>query len=395
MSKRKDINYQLARQNLYSKDLFLNNYIDDMLTKCNQMFVYTGLPDTVPKRILEKFLTENGDCIFTKHNDKFVILIGGAGGELNEYYEPTRYIVSNPYLKLTKEYTINSGDADDCILIRNDCKSRGLIPLLSKYAVLCNDCEISINMLTNNLRTQYLISAGDNKTKENADIFIKKLIDGDFSCIAENTFLDGVKVHNVVTNASYIKDFIELNQYLKATAFNEIGLDANYNMKRERLTAGEVELNTSILIPLADDMLEQRRIAIDAINKKYGLNITVDLSSVWKMQKETVEKATAEQNTVTPEEKTDGATVPPADTVNDTEPPAPPADKADADKVPPADTEPPAPPAESDEEKRQRLIKEIETADADFFNNVDVNEMSNDDLQTALDNMTAKNNGGK
>ena len=381
MSKRKDINYQFARKNLYEKDLFLNNYIDDMLTKCNQMFVYTGLPDTVPKRILEKYLTENGDCIFTKHNDKFVILIGGAGGELNEYYEPTKYIVANPYLKLTKEYTINT-ENDDCVLMRNDCKSRGLLPLLSKYAVLCNDCEISINMLTNNLRTQYLISAGDNKTKENADIFIKKLIDGDFSCIAENTFLDGVKVHNVVTNASYIKDFIELNQYLKATAFNEIGLDANYNMKRERLTAGEVELNTSILIPLADDMLEQRRIAIDAINKKYGLNITVDLSSVWKMQKETVEKATAEQNTVTPADET---------------PPAPPAE-TDGDKVPPADTEndngDKVPPADTDE-NRQRLIKEIETLDADFFNNVDVNEMSNDDLQTALDNMTAKNNGGK
>lgn len=374
MSKRKDINYQFARKNLYEKDLFLNNYIDDMLTKCNQMFVYEGLPDTVPKRILEKYLTENGECIFTKYNNKFVILIGSAGGELNEYYEPTKYIVANPYLKLTKEYTINT-DKNDCVLMRNDCKSRGLIPLLSKYAVLCNDCEISINMLTNNLRTQYLISAGDNKTKENADIFIKKLIDGDFSCIAENTFLDGVKVHNVTTNASYIKDFMELNQYLKATAFNEIGLDANYNMKRERLTAGEVELNTSILIPLADDMLEQRRIAIDAINKKYGLNITVDLSSVWKMQKETVEKATAEQNTVTPAEQGEnGETVTTDKTI-----------EKDNDKTT----------SENEDENRQRLIKEIETLDADFFNNVDANEMSNDDLQTAFDNMTAKNNGGK
>ena len=374
MSKRRDINYKLARENLYNKDLFLNNYIDDMLTKCNQMFVYEGLPDTIPKRILEKYLTENGDCIFTKHNDKFVILIGSAGGELNEYYEPTKYIVANPYLKLTKEFTINSGDVNDCVLMRNDCKSRGLIPLLSKYAVMCNDCEISINMLTNNLRTQYLISAGDNKTKENADMFIKKLIDGDFSCIAENTFLEGIKVHNVTTNASYIKDFIELNQYLKATAFNEIGLDANYNMKRERLTAGEVELNTSILIPLADDMLEQRKLAVDAINKMYGLNIKVDLSSVWKMQKETVEKATAEQNTVTSEEQKDnGATVPPEE------------QKDNGATVPPAEND----------EKRQRIIKEIETLDADFFNNVDVNEMSNDDLQTALDNMTAENNGGK
>ena len=383
MSKRKDINYKLARENLYNKDLFLNNYIDDMLTKCNQMFVYEGLPNTIPKRILEKYLTENGDCIFTKYNDKFVILIGSAGGELNEYYEPTKYIVANPYLKLTKEFTINSGDVNDCVLMRNDCKSRGLIPLLSKYAVMCNDCEISINMLTNNLRAQYLISAGDNKTKENADIFIKKLIDGDFSCIAENTFLDGVKVHNVTTNASYIKDFIELNQYLKATAFNEIGLDANYNMKRERLTAGEVELNTSILIPLADDMLEQRKQAVDAINKMYGLNIKVDLSSVWKMQKETVEKATAEQNTVTSEEQKDnGAIVSPAENNDDKTPPA----ENNDDKTPPAET---------DDEKRQRLIKKIETLDADFFNNVDVNEMSNDDLQMALDNMTAKNNGGK
>ena len=56
------------------------------------------------------------------------------------------------------------------------------------------------------------------------------------------------------------------------------------------MTVNEVELNTSILIPLADDMLEERKTAIDLINKKYGLNIEVDLSSVWKMQKEEVDK---------------------------------------------------------------------------------------------------------
>ena len=191
--KRKDLNYKFAREYLYNKDKYLDNFIDDMLIKVNQMFHYENLPDTVPKRILEKFLTESGYCIFTKHNDKFVILQGGLGGELNEYYEYTKCIVANPYLKLNKEYTLN----DDCILIRNDSRMKGLIPILSRYAVLCGDCEISLNMLTNVLRSQYLISAGDNKTKESADNFIKKLFEGDFSCIAENTFLDGVKVHGV------------------------------------------------------------------------------------------------------------------------------------------------------------------------------------------------------
>lgn len=293
--KRKDIEYKHARNLIYSKDSALNDFIDNMLIKCNQMFQYKNLPDTIPKRVLERFLLENGYCIFTKENNNFYVFTGGLGGELNEYNEYTRCIVSNPYLKLNKEYTIN----DDCILIRNDSKMKGLISLLEKYGVLCGDCEVSINMLTNNLRTQFFISASDDKTKQNADLFIKKLIDGELSVIGENQFLDGVKVHNVSSQANYIQQFIELNQYLKASAFNEIGLDANFNMKRERLTVNEVELNTSILIPLADNMLEERKNAIDLINKKYGLNIEVDLSSVWKMQKEEVDKATEIQDTKT------------------------------------------------------------------------------------------------
>lgn len=296
--KRKDLNYKFAREYLYNKDRYLDNFIDDMLIKVNQMFHYENLPDTIPKRILEKYLTENGYCIFTKHNDKFIILQGSLGGELNEYYEYTKCIIANPYLKLNKEYTIN----EDCILIKNDCRMKGLLPLLSRYAVLCGDCEISLNMLTNVLRSQYLISAGDNKTKESADNFIKRLFDGDFSCIAENTFLDGVKVHNASSDGKYIQQFIELNQYLKATAYNEIGLNANFNMKRERLNQNEVDLNTSILIPLADDMLEERKKAVELINEKYGLNISVDLSSVWKMTKESVDNATQTQETETQEE---------------------------------------------------------------------------------------------
>ena len=293
--KRKDVEYNHARNLIYSKDIALNDFIDNMLIKCNQMFVYKNLPDGITKRVIERYLLENGYCIFTKENDKFYVFTGGLGGELNEYYEYTKCIVANPYLKLNKEYTIN----DDCVLMRNDSKMKGLIPLLEKYGVLCGDCELSINMLTNNLRTQFFISANDDKTRQNADLFIKKLVDGELSVIGENQFLDGVKVHNVSSQANCIQQFIELNQYLKASAFNEIGLDANFNMKRERLTVNEVELNTSILIPLADNMLEERRNAIDLINKKYGLNIEVDLSSVWKMQKEEVDKATETQDTET------------------------------------------------------------------------------------------------
>lgn len=297
--KRKDIFYKQARENLYTKDRFLNNYVEDMLIKCNQMFHYENLPDTVPKRILEYMLMCEGYCIFTKYNDKYYVLQGGLGGLPNEYYEYTQCIVNNPYLKLDKTFELDK----DCVIIRNDSRMKGLLPTLEKYGVLQNDCEISLNMLTNVLRSQFLISASDDKTRQNADVFIQKLVNGEFTCIGENAFLDGIKVHNIQSTSGYIQQFIELNQYIKASAFNELGLDCNFNMKRERLTANEVELNTSILIPLADDMLEQRKIAVEKINKMYGLNISVDLSSVWKMQKETVDKATESQETETEQEQ--------------------------------------------------------------------------------------------
>lgn len=296
--KRKDSFYKTARENLYCKDRYLNNFIDDMLIKCNQMFHYENLPNTIPKRNLEHMLMCNGYVIIAKHNNNLYALQGGLGGVPNAYYEYTQCIVNNPYLKLNKTYTIDV----DCVIMRNDSRQKGLIPILEKYGVMQGDCEISLNMLTNVLRSQFLISASDDKTKQNADIFIKKLIDGEFTAIGENAFLDGVKVHNIQSTSGYIQQFVELNQYIKASAFNELGLDCNFNMKRERLTANEVELNTSILIPLADDMLEQRQIAVDKINQMYGTNIKVDLSSVWKMQKETVDKATQSQETKTEQE---------------------------------------------------------------------------------------------
>lgn len=299
-----DLNYKWARDNLYSKDRYLFNFINDMLNKTAPMFRWENLPKEIPSRVLERFLTESGYCIFTEHSGRFVILQGGLGGELNEYYEPTKCTVANPYLKLNKEYTLN----DDCVLIRNDARMIGLLPTLAKYAVLCGDCEISINMITNILRSQLVISASDDKTKESAELYLKRLADGDFSVIGSQAFLDGVKVQSPNSSGNYITQFIELNQYLRATAFNEIGLDANYNMKRERLTENEIDLNASILLPLSENMLAERKAACELINEKYGLNVQVDLSSVWKLRQETMDKATETESTESETDKAENET---------------------------------------------------------------------------------------
>jgi len=93
---------------------------------------------------------------------------------------------------------------------------------------------------------------------------------------------DSLKVNNSSTNAQVsLTDLFEFEQYIKASLYNEIGLSANYNMKRERLTSAEVETNTDNLYPLVDDMINQRRKAVKKINEMFGTNIEVEFNSSW------------------------------------------------------------------------------------------------------------------
>jgi hypothetical protein len=87
-----------------------------------------------------------------------------------------------------------------------------------------------------------------------------------------------------------IKDLIEYEQYIKASWYNEIGLNSNYNMKRERMVASESEMNDDALIPLVDNMIEWRQNAIDEIKEMYGdrydlENLRVTLNPVWDLDR--------------------------------------------------------------------------------------------------------------
>ena len=110
--------------------------------------------------------------------------------------------------------------------------------------------------------------------------------------VADQTFLDGVKVNNVsVQGANSIIQLIELQQYLKASWYNEIGLNANFNMKREYLSEEELRASTDVLLPLIDDMLRCRKEAIDKVNSEYGTNITVDKNSAWENKQKELDTA--------------------------------------------------------------------------------------------------------
>lgn len=279
------------------KDLVFNSYIQYYLARCQSMFKYDGLPDTIPAKWLEHYLFVNGQCVFIKNGEDLIVTTGGQGGDPDIYYIPTKYVVSNPYVKedARKTYTIG----EDCVLIRNDTYSQGLIPLLTRYCSQLTENDLTMQTADILSRAMLTITATDTQTKESVEKWLLDLRKGKLSAIGELPSMVGnqdrtVNITPFQAVASTITDLIEYHQYLKASLYNELGLNANYNMKRESINSNESQLNDDMLHPLIDDMLARRREALEEVNKMFGTNISVDFNGAW-LTNEKEEELTLEQ----------------------------------------------------------------------------------------------------
>ena len=117
---------QLAKKNpmdyVKDKKLSANAYINYMAIRLQKMFKYTNLPETIPREMLEYYLMINGTCFISEYDGNLYAFTGSFGGEPDAYYRPTRYVVANPALKMSKDFDIKS----DGVLIRNDSIWQGL-----------------------------------------------------------------------------------------------------------------------------------------------------------------------------------------------------------------------------------------------------------------------------
>ena len=267
----------------HGKEMLGTSQIMYMLARCQSMFNYEGLPDTIPARNLEIMLQLNGNVFFTDAAGPYYVFTGGLGGVPDVYYEPTIYTVANPALNFSRQLKIG----EEGILIRSDSYGIGLLPMMQKYAALMVENEFTMRIADINARIAFLLSAADDRTEKSARTFLERIVNGDMGIITESAFLESLKVNDAGTqNSIRLTDLIEYQQYLKAAWFNDLGINSNYNMKRESISPDEAQLNDDALLPFIDDMLKARKTAFNEINEKYGLDIKVTLDSSWLKEQE-------------------------------------------------------------------------------------------------------------
>ena len=254
-----------------------------LLLRSNQIFMYDNIPDSWDISLFEYTLQKNGELLIIKSDsddlyftDKFTYI-----GKKDFYDQFTKVNINNP------NDSIVNGDHNikDLVIIKNNSLSISTSEFLSDYIELMIETVITLKTHLINTRNIFTLIATDNKSRENCLNFMKKLESGDLNILMNNAFLDNVKLLNNNVNSDLIYRLIEVLQYLKASCLHELGINANYDLKRTVTTKSDIDINLDYLIPLVDNMLLARKSAVEKVNKMYGTDIKVYLHSTWLNEK--------------------------------------------------------------------------------------------------------------
>lgn len=284
-----------------SKSRLFSARVSYMLLRAMEIFEWKDLPATLDPRALELYLLTQGYALIVKcdsHNsscgssdDKpegIYALAGGIGGELDASYFPTLGIPVSPYLDLHIDSKEEQRLGKAIALVRSDANCVGLMPMMSLYGGEQAEAFLTLRLQLVNLRTNKLLQADSDSVKEDAKSYLRKIDEeGELGVIGSKKFFDmlnGIKTEDYSSGSAgqSVKDTIEAIQYLDGKWFNELGLNATFNMKREAINDDEVGAGEDTLFPLIDDMLQWRKKGAEEINRIFGTSISVDLKSSWK-----------------------------------------------------------------------------------------------------------------
>lgn len=275
----------------YTRDELIDLYEARMFNKVNRMLEFEDLPKEIPHRDFLLYLQTKGETAVVKVGDTLYAIRDLSGTELDAYYHPTKYVLTNPYVKGLKPFYIKG---KDCAIIKHDSMCVGLYPLIHKYATLLTDIHITFSLNVIIERSPYLLSVADGKTKEELNAVIQALKQGNLQIALDKASM--LKA-NTITPLQYgcvpvgsIKELIELENYLSSSLLMELGLNSNYNMKREYVNSNENQIDGLTLIPSIEDILTTIQIGLDEMNSLFGTTTKVKLGKAWlKIEEEVME----------------------------------------------------------------------------------------------------------
>lgn len=289
----------LKQFNIVKRKMDITNmYYHYFMNSIMSMFTFKNLPDSIPEDDLKFIIFKNGYATLGKANDGKLYAFGdeGLGGEPNPYYNPTISVVANPSLNFTKTFVIG----EDCTVVKCTSLYNGFDEIISLYSSLLATIDISMYWVFIGTRQQKLFEGSNQDVINSLNEVFNSLEDGDkLKAITGKPLFNFLKTQDysqASTTTSNIKALIEAKQYLKSSFFMMLGINANYNMKRESLNENEIDADIFTLIPHIDDVFNTITKDLEDTNKMFGTTISVEYASSWDKIQNEVENRELEED---------------------------------------------------------------------------------------------------
>lgn len=256
-------------------EIYIDN-INLLFEKCVRIFKWHGSPENIPQREIEKYAIALGYCGFVDDRKcGYMVSNGGMSG-------PTQYsdVFKNFTYARPTAYGGTVTIGENCVIIRNTSLMNPLTGLIRRTASQLAHADITLRAALVNYRANDVLVADDDSSAESIAAYYSSLYEGNLKAIVDENVISGIK--NLSTSRSYadLLRLTEVKNEIMRSFFAEIGIRQKSD-KKERLVTEEVESDSMMLLFNIHDMLEQRQIACEEINKIFDLNMSVELSEEW------------------------------------------------------------------------------------------------------------------
>lgn len=247
-------------------------------------FVWDGLPETVNERYLERVLHRHGLAVFFEDSrlHAFFALHAAGTGDVDVYGDPKTFRVTG------NRYINREISSKDCVPIwtnRNRVNDQWVV---NYYAAALAEAAETVRVNALNSRSPMILAlsqeqrlAGENFYRQVAEgqpvIFTVK--DDMGRGLAESVqALDNRQSPNAISDA------IRVKKEIWDDAMLALGIQCAPPDKKERLVDDEVEALQGQMAAFRGVAICARQEAADAINERYGLNVSVH----WRHSREQV-----------------------------------------------------------------------------------------------------------
>ena len=238
------------------------------------IFEWKGLEEISPSltsEIIEETLFDKGSCLFFKDDNLgYMALPVAPANKLNVYRKPTNFrAIGNSY---TKEYNV-----DNSVLIKNNTLKKATFDIVDYYTSKLADIELTKDLHRNAHKMPLVLECTEDTELTAKNIF-KKIHSNEPVIFKNRTRGEGeVGVNVLNANVTYINDKLEDDYHnYEARILTALGLDNYVEDKKERVQSAEVESQQEYIISSFRASLNERKKACEAINKMFGLNLSVD-----------------------------------------------------------------------------------------------------------------------